>query len=509
MHSALLMKPFAEAISCLALGACLSCVAAPLRTSTFLPEPSANEAFVSGLNHLYGFNYAAAESAFRRASELAPTSPLPQWGLAMALGPNTNDPEITGERMRDAYSASQRALALSKGSSSKTQALANAVVSRYTNSATYDVAALNAAYSAAMRAAWQASPEGADLATLFVESLMLARKGAAWTQDGRPHPATEEGLHILEGILARNPMHLGASHYHLHLLDSSPTPERGLVTARRLEKIGDGAGHLLHMPSHVYMRVGDYRAAVATNRRAVAADRAHGPGHGVYEVLQIHSREYLAAAASMTGQYKLAWDADPSLFVLMRFSRWSDILARPVPDGGVSELELRIGRVLAFAGHGDLESAKKAFADYERTEQSLPSSERRWWGQPIEPFLQMVRHEMLARILWLQGDRRAAISSWYLALSAQDTLTRAEGLLPWFHPIRESLGAALVADHQHAAAEAVFRDDLRLHPNNPRALFGLMNALVNQGKASEAETVRKLFEDGWRDADVVLKMDDL
>jgi tetratricopeptide (TPR) repeat protein len=487
----------------------LACASASSRLAVDLLNPVANQPFTSGLHHLYGFNYAAAESAFRQASQLDPLSPLPHWGLAMALGPNTNAPEISDEQMQNAYAAAQRARALSAGASTRTQALVSAIGTRYAASPPFDQHKLAVAYSASMRAAFKQFPNDSDIATLLVESLMLAREGPAWTAGGQPHADTADGLRMLEAVLARDPLHLGANHYHLHLLDGSPTPARGLTTARRLEQLGAGAGHLLHMPSHIYMRVGNYRAAVATNRKAVAADHIHGPGHGIYEVLQIHSREYLSATASMTGQFKVAWEADPSLFVMMRFNRWDDILARQVPEGGIGELEARIARVLALAGQRELVGAKNAFSEYEKVERSLPANEQRWWGQPIEPFLAMVRNEMLARITWLEGDRALAIRSWRLAVAAQDSLPRAEGLLPWFHPLRESLGAALYLDGQHSEAEAIFREDLRLNPNNPRALFGLMKALEPQGKQREAQVLKDVFQDSWQDADVELRMDGL
>ena len=391
---------------------CLACASTSSRLAVDLHNPVANQAFTNGLHHLYGFNYAAAESAFRQASQLDPASPLPHWGRAMALGPNTNAPEMSVEQMQSAYAAAQRARALSAGASARTQALVNAIGTRYASSPPFDQHRLDVTYSASMRAAFKQFPNDSDIATLLVESLMLAREGLAWTAGGQPHADTADGLRVLEAVLARDPLHLGANHYHLHLLDGSPTPERGLTTAKRLETLSAGAGHLLHMPSHIYMRVGDYREAVATNRKAVAADHTYGPGHGIYEALQIHSREYLSAAASMTGQFKVAWEADSSLFVLMRFSRWDDILARPVPKGGIAELEARISRVLAFAGQKQLSGAQKAFAEYEEVERSLPANEQRWWGQPIEKFLPMVRNEMLARIQWLEGDRVPAIRSW-------------------------------------------------------------------------------------------------
>jgi tetratricopeptide (TPR) repeat protein len=403
----------------------------------------AQQAFQRGLDLHFGYHYERAIAAFEEAARLAPTSSRPHWGIALALGPSLNSPDMTA-RMPRAYAAAVRAAELANSETERERDYARALLTRYTADANFDVNVVNREYAQAMKALFSAYSDDPDVAVLFADSLIVAANGAVWQQDGTASTATKAALELVETVLQRHPRHVGANHLHVHLVENSPVPERAAASAERLETLVPDAGHLLHMPSHIYLRLGDYRRAVAVNQRAFAADKTH-PAHdtnSVDSVLQAHTSEFLAAAASFAGQSKVAREANDSLFVMMRFGRWDEILSRPVPARGYGRFELRIARVLALVATARLMEADAELRAYDEAERSMPVGSR-WWADPLERFTPMVRNEMAARVAWARGNRAAAIEHWRKAVDAQDQLTRAESVLPWFHPLRESLGAAL------------------------------------------------------------------
>lgn len=473
-----------------------------------LTNPEAEVAFARGLLLHHGFYADQALAAFEKAAAIDPQNPLPRWGIALALGPRTNDPDMT-MRMERAFKEAQTAVALSRDRSGLAKDLSSAVTVRYTQTTAFDPKTLNRAYADAMSALAGKYPNDDDVATLYAESLALAADRPWWNASGVPNADVTKAITALEPVLARDPSHIGANHYYIHFIEGTPNPERALPSARRLESLAPAVGHLLHMPSHIYMRTGDYRAAVVVNQKAVVADGAGGTAHmyeGVDGALAAHSREYLAAAAAMTGQWAVARAADSSLAPLLRFQRWDEVLAYPKTDGGVGELEWQSAQVVALAAKHRLREARQhrqAFASHART---LPEGAA-WWGDPIAKFLPMAEAEMDARLEWSEGNRTASIQFWRQAVDAQDRLMRAEGLLSWFHPVRESLGAALYRVANYAEAEQVFRADLRSNPNNPRSLFGLWQSLEAQRRDAEALDVKGQFDLRWRDADVVLTME--
>ena len=473
-------------------------------------SPDAQREFDQGLMLIYAFDSDEAIRSFERAAQLDPQASMPHWGIALALGPSLNDPEMQG-RMPRAFAEIERAVQSARDESALEQDYTQALAARYTRSDIFDLKQLSATYANAMRQLSAKYPRDADAATLLAESLMLAWGWPVWTEDGRPGDGIEEAIRVVESVLAREPQHIGANHYHIHLLDSSPTPERALQSARQLDALDTDSGHLRHMPSHVYMRLGDYSAAVASNLKAVAADTGHRDEHGEIGVnakLRRHSRKFLAAAASMTGQFEVARQADESLFVLLRFRRWDDVLARPAPKDSGSILEWRIARVLALIGKRMLKEAEAERNEYGEAERALPEGTF-WRSDPIEKVLPLARSEMAARFAWVRGDKAGAIRQWKRAVESEDQLTREEAVMPWFHPVRESLGAALYLDGQLAEAERVFREDLKIDRANGRSLFGLWHSLQAQGRMSEAQTVRQQFEKAWKDADVQLSMEGL
>lgn len=450
----------------------------------------------------YGFDYHAAIAWFEQAAKDDDDAALARWGIALALGPNINDRGMQ-TRMAKASAALAEAGRAPK-LSNRARDLIDALGARYSTEPALDPVTLNRAYADRMKRLTAKYPTDDDIAVLHAESLILAEPAAARHSHPRVNTAAVE---TVETVLRRNPSHLGANHYHIHLLEAVD-PQRALASARRLDDLRPEAGHLLHMPSHIYLRLGDHHAAVSSNRRAFEADLQVRKAAGRLPDMGYHTREYLAAVAGLTGQSALAKEADDSVFVQLRFNRWDDILRRERPEDGVGRLEWHVAQVLALVGLRRIGEAEAARAEFETFAATMPADET-WWGDPVGQFLPLVRHEMDARMLWAKGQRDASISAWRQAAAAQDQLSRMEALMSWFHSVREPLGAALLLLDRPAEAEQVFRDELRINPGSARALFGLWKALAAQSRTADAHTVEKQFAEAWKNADVSLSLDGL
>lgn len=489
-------------------------VASVVHHAIWTTSPAAQVAFDEGLTRVYAFDYDGAIRAFERAAELDPASPMPHWGTALALGPSINDLLASG-RLPAAHAAVQRALERTARAPARERAYVDALAQRYSNDPAKRLPDLYRAYADAMRAVATEEPDDPDAATLFAESLMLSGRGPLWLPDGSPGDGAVEAKRTLERVLEKSPHHLGAAHHYIHLVETSATPEQGLAAAEHLDRSAIN-GHLLHMPSHIYVRIGDFRRAVASNRKAVAFDDkesasrphvTHGSVGG-YMSLQAHSKEFLAATACLTGQRSLALRTLTNQFILLRFGLWSEVLRAPRPTDPVAHLEWHIARVISLTATGALDAAADARREYDRFEQTMPT-DARWWSDPMVTFLPVARHEMAARLAWARNDRDTAITEWREAVAAQDRLTPGEvPPWPWFHSTRESLGAALFVTGRAAEAAQVFREDLARFRGNPRSLFGLWKALERLGRADAAE-VRDTFRVAWADAEYELTMDAL
>jgi len=499
---------------CIPLAAIISVLgcqhsAVPKEQRLRLANVEAQTAFARGLLLHYGFYADQSIAAFEKAASIDPKEPLPRWGIALALGPRTNDPDMK-MRMERAFKEAQGAIALSRDQPGLARDLSSAVALRYTQAAVFDANKLNRAYADAMSLLAAKYPTDDDVATLYAESLALAADRPWWNLAGVPNTDITKAIAAIEPVLARDPSHVGANHYYVHFIEGTTSPERALPSARRLESLVPDVGHLLHMPSHIYMRTGDYKAAVTANQKAVAADMQGGAHahEGVEGMLVAHSTEYLAAAAAWTGQFAVAHSADSSLFPLLRFGHWDDVIAHPKPNGRVGALGWEIAQVIALTAKGRTREARQHREAFASLAGMLPDGTM-WWADPISTFLPMAYAEIDARLAWAQGNRAASIQYWRNAVSAQDRLTRAEAVLPWFHSLRESLGAALYRFGNYTEAEQVFRTDLRINPKNPWSLFGLWQTLAAQKRDSEALDVKNQFDLGWRDADITLTIDRL
>ena len=459
------------------------------------------------------------------------------WGVALALGPCINL-DVDPSHEKAAYEATRKALSLAPGATERERDYIHALAKRYSPDPKVDLRKLDAEYASAMRELSKRYPDDLDAATLYAESMMDLHPWKLWSLDGHPTEGTEEILAVLESVLRRDPNHLGANHYYIHATEASPHPEWALASARRLETLAPAAGHLVHMPAHSYMRVGDYAAAAHSN--AVAADvdskylRESGTTGSMYDMMYYcHNLHFLAAADSMAGDFthakqsadELAAHVGPMLhempmaevytptpiFVLIRFHRWDEVLKLPQPTASLAMTTAfwHFGRGSAFAAKGQISMAEAERKFLETARKETPADlEFSFYFNKAQTFLDLAESVLDARIAAAKGDHERTIKNWENAVQIQDRLNYGEPP-EWFYPVRESLGSALLLSGQADRAEAVFRADLERYPRNPRSLFGLVQALEAQKKSANVEEVRREFEAAWKNADVPLELGDL
>jgi tetratricopeptide (TPR) repeat protein len=497
-------------------------------------SPQAQRYFDQGLRLVYGFNHDEAERAFREAARLDPQCAMAWWGVALTLGPNINLP-IDPERNRAAYEAIQKALALQPQASEREAAYIQALAKRYSLAPDASRDDLDRAYARAMGDVSRRYPDDLDAATLYAESLMDLRPWRLWTPDGKPAEGTAEIVAVLESVLKRSPDHPGANHYYIHAVEASPHPERALPSARRLESLVPGAGHLVHMPAHIYMRTGDYAAATKSNQAAAVVDEAYigkSSAQGIYPLMYYgHNLHFLAIAAAMGGESAVAKQAAARLlanvgpaveempmgefmmptpiYVALRFQRWDEILQYPEPSGDMQTTHAlwRYARALAHAAKGDLKSSQAEREAFAAERGKVPAG---WMFNlnGARDVLSVAAAVLEARLAAAQGNRAAAIESWSKAAEAEDALAYDEPPI-WYYPVRESLGGELLRAGRFGEAEEVFRADLERNPHNGRSLFGLWKSLEARKMPAEAEAARKEFEAAWKNADVTLQVGDL
>ncbi|HXJ04533.1 MAG TPA: hypothetical protein VNH65_05510 [Candidatus Acidoferrum sp.] len=493
--------------------------------------------FDQGLTLVFGFNHEEAARSFRRAAELDPQSAMAYWGLALALGPCINL-DVDPPNEKAAFDAVQKAISLSPGATENERAYIQALAKRYSDDPKMDLRQLDVQYAHAMRELSRRYPDDLDAATLYAESLMDLHPWKLWSLDGHPTEGTEEIVAVLESVLRRDPNHIGANHYYIHTMEASTHPERALASAVRLETLAPAAGHLVHMPAHIYIRVGDYAAAARSCMRGAGADQAYleqsGMTGGMYDVMYYaHTLHFAAAAYSMAGNFFNAKRTADELvshvgsmvagmpmaevylptpfFVLVRFHRWDEILRLPPPDPKLAMTTAfwHFARGSAAAAKGQLELAEDERGKLETARKVVsPDVEFSYYFNKARAFLDLAANILDARISTAHGDRERAIVFWKSAVQIQDHLNYGEPP-EWFYPVRESLAAALLLEGHADQAEEVFRADLEQYPRNPRSLFGLLKSLEAQKKLSDAEWVRREFDAAWKSADVPLEIRDL
>ncbi|HYL46495.1 MAG TPA: hypothetical protein VEU52_05675, partial [Candidatus Limnocylindrales bacterium] len=474
--------------------------------------------------------------SFRRAAELDPKAAMPWWGISNALGPNYNDP-ANPERMKAAFDALQKAKSLAASGPENERDYIDALAPRYSDDPKADAKKMAVAYSKAMGDLAKKYPEDLDAATIYAESMMDIRPWGLWNLDGTPAEGTLEIIAVLESVLARFPNHIGANHYYIHAVEASSHAAWGLPSANRLGMLVPNAGHLVHMPAHIYSRVGDFNSAETSNENAAAVDIAYiqaTGAKGMYPAMYYsHNLHFLAYAAMQAGRYGAARNAAEELadnihkraegmpasmtegfltyevLVEVRFRQWQKILARPAPDPKIPMLVTlsHFARGLALASTGkvtDAEAERKAFAS---AVEKVPADQS-FGFDSAKTVLQIPGDMLDAQIAEARGDRKAAIGFLKKAVAVQDALAYNEPP-DWYYSVRESLGGALLRDGQAAEAEKAFRDDLVRNPRNGRSLFGLWQSLKAQNKIADADWARREFETAWKDADTQLSVGDL
>jgi pimeloyl-ACP methyl ester carboxylesterase/tetratricopeptide (TPR) repeat protein len=486
--------------------------------------------FDQGMRLLYGFNHAEAIRAFREAARLDPGLAMAHWGHALALGPNLNAP-MTEENGRQAYAAIGRAQALASSATPRERALIDALAARYASDGKGDRAALDRAYAAVMRKAAERFPDDPDVLTLYADAQMNTMPWDYWTRDGLAKPATRWALEVLERVIVRQPDHVGALHYHIHLLEASTTPERAEPSADRLGSLMPSAGHMVHMPAHIYIRVGRYADAAEANVRAIAADEdylAQCQVQGLYPISYYpHNLHFLWAAATLEGRRAVAvdaarkvaekvphhhagalsWTADfpvTPMLAYARFGLWQDALTEPTPP---AKEPYAVGiwhysRGLAFTARAQLDraadelAALKATTEHEAFATTLKDL-------PLLSNLQIAARIVEGELHMRRGDAASALVSLKEAVAIEDGIPYNEPPV-WHHPPRQVLGALLLEAGRAAEAEAVYREDLTRFRENGWSLFGLAKSLEAQGKSGEALDARRRFEKAWARADIRL-----
>ncbi|MBV9087007.1 MAG: tetratricopeptide repeat protein [Acidobacteriaceae bacterium] len=497
-------------------------------------NPEAQKFFDQGLCLIYGFNHDEAERSFRRAAELDPNMAMAWWGVALAVGPNYNLP-VDEAREKVAYDAIQKAQSLASKASPSERGYIEALAKRYTNATDPNYQQLAVAYKDAMAGLSKQYPDDLDAATMYAESIMDLHPWGLWNLDGTPREGTPEILATLESVLKRDPNHMGAIHYYIHATEASAHPERALAGANKLAAIAPSAGHLVHMPAHVYIRTGDYDSAVDTNIAAAKVDESYIKARnvqGIYPMLYYsHNLHFIACAAGMQGRYseakqaadRLAAHVGPHLkempmlegfmtipmAVMLRFERWNDILQQQPPPA-----EMKVSTTLWHYAHGMALAATgkpdQAEADWKFLNDAFQATPEDAIFMPpfnnhTKQILKIAKDVLGARIASARNDTAKSIRLLEEAVATQDLLNYGEPP-DWYYPVRESLGGVLLRSGNATKAEQVFRADLERNPRNGRSLFGLMQALKAEGREQDAELVNQQFQSAWKNADMQLEV---
>jgi tetratricopeptide (TPR) repeat protein len=432
----------------------------------------------------------------------------------------------------------QKAVDLSEQASPSDQAYIQALAKRFPADPKSDLKKAAEDYRDAMRQVVSEFPDDLDAATLFAEAGMNLHPWGLWHVDGTPETGTDEIVSTLESVMKRDPNHLGAVHYYIHAVEASPTPERALAGANKLAALAPGAGHIVHMPAHVYIRTGDYEAAVKTNEQAADVDRAYIKSTGVQGIYPMmyysHNLHFIAMCSAMNGNYEesrknadlLVENVGPHvkdmpplegfmtipMAVEIRFHHWNEILKMPQPDSSMKTATVfwHFGRGMALASTGRTTEAEAEYKVVSDAEAATPPDVI--FQMPInnkaKDIMKIAEDVLGAKIAEAKKDNGAAIAMLRDAVALQDTLKYGEPP-DWFFPVRESLGAIMLMNGDAAGAEKVFRDDLDRNLRNPRSLWGLHQALLEQKRGYDAGFVQKRFESSWKGGPGTLKLDDL
>lgn len=485
---------------------------------------AAQQYFDQGLRLVYGFNHAEAIRSFTRAAELDPTCAMCYWGIALAYGPHVNAPMDVASGVA-AYAALQKARSLQSHATAPERAYIEALAQRYEADPPADRVRLDTSYSRAMGQVAKTYPKDLDAAALYAESLMDLRPWNYWRPDGTPYPGTEEIVRQLERVISKNPNHPGACHYYIHAVEAV-NPKAAVPCAERLARLMPGEGHMVHMPAHIYIRVGRWNDAIQANQHAIHSDEVFIEGQhpmGVYPLAYYpHNIHFLAFASTMAGRSAQAIEAADTLtskvnldaarqvgmlqemlpyhvLTLTTFGKWDEVLAAPLPPD-----DIRFSYAMAQYARGVAHAAKAEWADAQAALDNVTASDAATpEGAEGKTALLIAVQALSGEIAVRRGEVDAAITHFEEAVKIEDAGLYFEPP-KWYYPVRHSLGAALLKAGRSAEAETVYREDLRRFPENGWALFGLAQALRAQGKKDDATATEARFRKAWTDTDVTL-----
>jgi tetratricopeptide (TPR) repeat protein len=488
--------------------------------------------FNQGLMLSYGFNHAEAARSFFEATRLDPSCAMAYWGFAYVLGPNYNA-GMEDDNYQRAYQASQKALSLAANCTGKEKALIQAITYRYTPGAPKDRSHLDSAFSAAMKKVYESYPGDPDVSALYAESLMDRHPWDLYDKKTKePRPWTPEIVAILEKLIRQYPRHPGAPHFYIHAVEASKTPERALASANLLLSLVPGSGHLVHMPSHIYIWTGDYHKGSLANKKAIQVDSAYVTAchaQGAYPLAYYpHNYHYLSATAAFEGQSKLSWEAALKLqektakdimqqpgwgtlqhyytipwFVAVKFGMWDSILSVKQPSKELiyPRAILHYARGMAYLGKKEVTKAKDELSQLQKLAMDPVLKEITIWDiNSTYDIVQIALHVLNAEIHRNNKEYAKAIALFQQAVAIEDNLNYNEPP-DWFFSVRHHLGNALLQAGNFVEAEKIFLQDLGIWKENGWALYGLHQALQQQGKLAEAKQVKSRFDKAWQYAD--------
>jgi hypothetical protein len=502
------------------------------RISTTSPE--AQQYFNQGMMLAYGFNHAEAARSFFEATRLDSTCAMAYWGYAYVLGPNYNG-GMENDNYQRAYAAAIKAKLLSGNATPKEAALIEALTTRYSEQPPANRTALDIAYAAAMKKVYNQFPTDPDIGALYSESLMDLHPWDLYDKKTKaPRSWTPELLNVLEHLMQLNLKHPGAHHFYVHALEASATPEKALPSAALLDTLVPGSGHLVHMPSHIYLNTGDYHLGSLSNQRAVEVDSVYTTAchaQGVYPLAYYpHNYHFLAATATLEGNSKLAWMAAKKLqqhtateimsqpewgtlqhyytipyYVAVKFAMWDTILSlRPMADKNLVYPQAieHYARGMAYLGKQDMANAQKEAGKLKALTADTTLQHLTIWAINTAADLVQIAYKVLsAEIAASQNQPDVAISWLNEAVTIEDNLNYNEPP-DWFFSVRHHLGAVLLKAGKYQEAEKVYRRDLQTWRKNGWALIGLYNSLLQQKNTVEAQKAKAAFEDAWKHADI-------
>ena len=492
-------------------------------------SPLALKYLQQGLVLYYGFHHEAAIASFDEAGMLDSTCAMVWWGRSISAGPHINNPFMDSATAYGAWEDLKHAQRLAAGASEVERDLIGALAARYAWPLPEDRRSLDIAYADAMREVRTKHRDDMDVAALFVDALMNLRPWDLWTPQGEPRPETPEIISVLEEILRKEPNHPAACHFMIHTMEASPFPDRALAAADSLRNRIPGVAHLVHMPSHIDIRLGRYEAAIRANEMAVAVDSTWPIQPGFYAVYRAHNYHFLAYAAMFDGQKEKAMKAARGLVksmpletvrmfpdfldgflsvpyhVMVRFGMWNELLKEPEPppDLYATVAFWRYGRTVALSALGRVREAEKELATLKAAYREVPES-RYLGNNPVRTVLEIGLPMAEGEFEYRRKNYGKAFRFLRTAVQRDDSLKYDEPW-GWMMPVRHALGALLLEQGRVKEAEAVYSQDLVLHPANGWALKGLAECYQRADRMDEAQTVEEKLQVAWARSDIDLQ----